>query len=36
MDRLDTDTAGGLREVLDAINALGGPSPGAGRGAGAA
>ncbi len=30
MDRLDTHTEGGLREVLDAINALGGVSPSGG------
>jgi hypothetical protein len=28
LDRLDTHTAGGLREVLDAINALGKPTAG--------
>ena len=27
MDRLDINTAGGIREVLDAINALGGVAP---------
>jgi hypothetical protein len=29
MDRLDTNTAGGIREVLDAIHALGAPAPSA-------
>jgi len=30
MDRLDTHTEGGLREVLDAIHAIGGVSPSGG------
>jgi hypothetical protein len=28
LDRLDVDTAGGIREVLDAIHAIGGPATG--------